>query len=247
MTSRLLRYAKIFGYFDGYKLYKHTKSKSTGPLTLNGFAHPLFFRGIDNDKFMFEQIFLDKQYNIEINFDPKIIIDLGANVGFASVYFANRFPNAKILAVEPDDSNYQTAIKNLEPYKNVTVIKGAVWDKSENINLVDLGFGEAAYMVQPGAGENMIKAYTIPELLSMLNVNEVDILKIDIEGSEKELFEDGDSWINKSKIIIVETHDRYKKGTSKAVFNAIGKYDFSLELSGENMVLYNNLLTKERV
>ena len=190
---------------------------------------------------MFEQIFVDNQYNIEINFEPKAIIDLGANVGFASVYFANKFPDAKILAIEPDDSNYQAAIKNLNAYKNVSLIKGAVWNKSENINLIDSGHGEAAYMVKPGEGENMIRAYTIPEIFKILNVGEVDILKIDIEGSEKEIFEDGDAWINKAKIIIVETHDRYKPGTSKAVFNAIGKYDFSLELSGENLVLYNNL------
>lgn len=247
MPSRLPIYTKAFGYLNGFKLYKHIKSKSNGPLNLKGFKHPIHFRGIVADVFMFEQIFVDNQYNIEINFDPKVIIDLGANVGFASVYFANRFPDAKILAIEPDDSNYKAALKNLESYKNVSLIKGAIWDKSENINLIDIGHGEAAYMVKPGEGENMIKAYTIPELFEMLKVEEVDILKIDIEGSEKEIFETGDSWINKAKIIIVETHDRYKKGTSKAVFNAIGKYDFSLELSGENMVLYNNSLTNERV
>ena len=246
MPSRLPLYTKAFGYLNGFKLYKHIKSKSTNPLKLKGFKHPIYFRGIVSDVFMFEQIFVDNQYNIEINFQPKAIIDLGANVGFASVYFANRFPDAKIIALEPDSSNYSTALKNLEPYKNVSLIKGAVWDKSEKINLVDIGHGEAAYMVKSGEGENAIKAYTIPELMEILKVNEVDILKIDIEGSEKEIFESSDSWINKAKIIIVETHDRYKKGTSKAVFNSIGKYDFSLELSGENMVLYNNSLTERK-
>lgn len=241
MPSRLPIYIKAFGYLNGFKLYKHIKSKSTGPLKLNGIASPVYFRGIVSDVFMFEQIFVDNQYNIEIKFEPKTIIDLGANVGFASVYFANKFPDAKILAIEPDESNYQAAIKNLNAYKNVSLIKGAIWNKSENINLIDSGHGEAAYMVKPGEGENMIRAYTIPEIFKILNVEEVDILKIDIEGSEKEIFEDGDAWINKAKIIIVETHDRYKPGTSKAVFNAIGKYDFSLELSGENLVLYNNL------
>jgi hypothetical protein len=46
---------------------------------------------------MFEQIFYTKEYDINVPFEPKIIIDLGANVGFASVYFANRFPARKYL------------------------------------------------------------------------------------------------------------------------------------------------------
>jgi hypothetical protein len=76
-----------------------------------------------------------------------------------------------------------------------------------------------------------------------MNITTIDILKIDIEGAEKEIFETNfENWITNTKVIIVETHDRYKKGTSKAIFNTIGKYDFSLELSGENLVLVNNNL-----
>jgi hypothetical protein len=81
--------------------------------------------------------------------------------------------------------------------------------------------------------------------MQLTGMNYIDILKIDIEGSEKEIFENGfEDLIPVTKLIIVETHDRYKPGTSKAVFSAIGKNDFSLELSGENLILYNNALVK---
>ena len=176
-------------------------------------------------------------------FEPKVILDLGANVGYASVLFTNRYPDAKIFAVEPDTGNYETAKKNLAGYPNVTLIKGAAWHTSENINLVDDGYGEAAYTVKSGEGKNMVKGYTMQEIMQIIGVSTIDLLKIDIEGAEKEIFENGsETWIPVTKIIIVETHDRYKKGSSNAVFNTIGKYDFSLELCGENLILYNNAL-----
>ena len=75
----------------------------------------------------------------------------------------------------------------------------------------------------------------------MLQTDLVDILKIDIEGSEKEIFEQGfEEWLPFTKILIVETHDRYKQGSSKAVLKAVSAYNFSLEVSGENLIFYNN-------
>ena len=245
MPSRLPAMIKRFGFLDGLKLYSHFKSKTDAPVKLTNLKHPVYFRGKTDttDFFIFEQVFLDNQYDIKVPFEPKVILDLGANVGYASILFANRYPDSKIFAVEPDTGNYETAKKNLAAYPNITLIKGAVWHTSENINLIDDGFGEAAYMVKPGEGKNMVKGYTIREIMQMMGVNNIDLLKMDIEGAEKEIFEnEAETWIPVTKLIIVETHDRYKKGSSNAVFNTIGKYDFSLELCGENLILYNNAL-----
>lgn len=245
MPSRLSLYTSKLGFSNGFKLYRHLKSDKKATLSFSFLQHPVHFRGIYSDKMMFEQIFVHKEYNVPVNFHPKTIIDLGANVGYASIYFANRFPDAKIFAVEPEEQNYQIAKKNTEAYANITLVKGAVWHKSEQINVVDNGFGEAGFMIESGEGANTVKAYTIMEIMDLMNVSTIDILKIDIEGAEKEIFETGaDAWIPNTKVLIVETHDRYKKGTSKAIFNTIGRYDFSLELSGENLILHNNLLTE---
>jgi len=109
--------------------------------------------------------------------------------------------------------------------------------------VVDKGYGEAAYMVEPGNGNFTVRAYTIAELMRLTGKDYIDILKIDIEGSEKEIFEYGfEEWLPDTKLIIVEPHDRYKPGSSKALFNTISKYDFSLEVSGEKLILYNNSL-----
>ena len=243
MFKRLLKYINVFGFITGMRFYLHTKTSMVKGIKLPFLKYPVYLRKILSDRTMFEQIFLAKEYDITVPFNPKIIIDLGANVGYASVLFANRFPDAKIFAVEPDENNFLTAKKNVAPYKNITLVKAAVWDKNELIQLVDNGEGEAAYMVKAGNGEHTVKAYTIKEIKELMNTNEIDLLKIDIEGSEKEIFENGyEEWLPDTKIVIVETHDRYKKGTSKAVFSATSKYNFDLEISGENLVLYNNNL-----
>lgn len=44
------------------------------------------------------------------------IIDAGANIGLTSVYLANRFPNARILALEVDQQNFELLAENARPY-----------------------------------------------------------------------------------------------------------------------------------
>lgn len=123
------------------------------------------------------------------------------------------------------------------------MIKGAVWHKSALINVVDKGYGEAAFMIEENDAVSTatVQAYTINQIMQIMNIDKIDILKMDVEESEKELFKYSyETWLPFVKVLIVETHDRYKKGCSKAVFSAVGKYDFSLELSGENLILFNN-------
>lgn len=243
MSLKIFEFAKTYGFVNGVTLYLNRKYKKTSTVKFPFLKYPVYFRGQFNksDLQMFGQIFLSKEYNITIPIEPKIIMDLGANVGFASVYFADRFPGAKIIALEPNKDNYELAGRNVKNYGNVQLVHGAIWNKPEEIHVVDKGYGEGAFMIEAGRGADAVQAYTIKQLMEIVKVDFIDVLKIDIEGSEKEIFEYGyEEWLPHTKIILVETHDRYRKGTSKAVFNTISKYEFSLELSGENLVFYNN-------
>jgi FkbM family methyltransferase len=243
MPSRFSKYNTELGFINALKLYKCAKAKVNSKIQFSFLQHPVFLRNIYSDIAIFEQIFIDKEYNVDIAFTPKTIIDLGANVGFASLYFNTKYPTAQIVAVEPEPNNFLQAKKNVEHYKNITLLNGAIWHNNDTLFLVDNGLGEAGFMVNDGKGTIEIKAFTIPNLMEIMNANIIDILKIDIEGAEKEIFENNtDLWLPKTKIVIVETHDRYRKGTSKAVFSAMNKYDFSLTLSGENLIFTNNNL-----
>ena len=89
-------------------------------------------------------------------------------------------------------------------------------------------------------GLNKVLTINIDEILNQNNWDIVDIVKIDVEGAEKELFDSNfERWIPRTKCIIIELHDRMKKGCSKSFFKAISKYNFSCELRGENLILIN--------
>lgn len=177
---------------------------------------------------------------------PFNIIDAGANIGLASVYFANKFKKSTIYSIEPEESNFELLKKNTEKYTNITPIQAGIWSHKTQLSIKDSADGEWAFEVyETPNNENAIKAIAFDNIMDKYNFEIIDILKVDIEGSEKEVFSKNyEKWLPKTKILIVETHDRMKKGTSKAVFNAITDYDFGCEILGENF-LFNNLNTND--
>jgi hypothetical protein len=74
--------------------------------------------------------FMDKLF---IKKPPTTILDLGANVGFTTVYFANRYPDARVAAVEPSLGNFATASVNTLGNANIILFWGAIWDESQQV------------------------------------------------------------------------------------------------------------------
>ena len=66
-----------------------------------------------------------------------LAIDYGANIGLSSVWYARQFPEAKIIAMEPDQSNLEIASMNLAAYPNVTLVRGGVWDMPSHLSIVN--------------------------------------------------------------------------------------------------------------
>ena len=88
---------------------------------------------------------------------------------------------------------------------------------------------------------SLIPTISISKIMKDNNITVIDLLKIDIEGAEKELFESSfESWLPNTRVLVVELHDRMKPGCSKSVFSAICKYDFSFSHKGENLIFTNN-------
>ena len=72
-------------------------------------------------------------------------------------------------------------------------------------------------------------------------VSQIDLLKIDIEGSERELFMDSyDYWLPRTKVVVIEFHDWMKEGCSRAVYKAIAQYRFKTMVF-EGMLVFINL------
>ena len=87
--------------------------------------------------------------------------------------------------------------------------------------------------------ENTIPAISIKDIMIKYELEQIDILKIDIEGAEKELFEDNyDYWLKKTRVLVIELHDGLKYGASKSFFSAVSKFDFRMIKKDENLVFY---------
>ncbi|HEX6099072.1 MAG TPA: FkbM family methyltransferase [Thermoanaerobaculia bacterium] len=221
----LLVYLDAFGVVAGLRVFLR-KRKKHGTITLRvpGVAHPLTLRAGTSDLYMFEEVFLQGEYalheSMDKPLDPKLILDVGANVGFASVWFATRYPKAKIIAVEPDASNIAVLRKNVQPYPNVSVVEGAVWWENTTVSLDDQGDKSG---IQVRAGDGGVRAMTIPEIAGN---GKIDILKLDVEGAEKELFEHDPAWLANVGVLMIELHDRFKPGCSKALYSALVHHDF---------------------
>ena len=193
----------------------------------------------------FEQVFTNREYeSANLPEAAEGIVDLGANIGLASAYFALRYPKARILAVEPEAENFMMLQANTQALGGrVVPVLGAVWKEDGSTNLHtedDAGRPMGAWGVQvsdaQSAAARTIDCYRLDTLLKISGFEHVDILKIDIEGAELELFTySAEAWLDRAKLIAVETHDRFRPGSEAAVRDALADSFEELPQVGENL------------
>lgn len=232
-----------FGLFNGIQIYTQIKILQSGKLYLPGLKRPVFFRPRTSDIHTFREIFLREEYDITLSNSPQIIIDAGANVGFTTLFLIRKYPRAKIFSLEPDPENYELLKRNTEHYPNITILRTALWNKNGFIEVKDKGYGIRGFVVEDVNVDSRtaMPSITLPALMDRYNISLIDLLKIDIEGSEKEVFSyEFEKWLPVTKCLVIELHDRMKSGCSEAVLSALSHYNFERSIKGENLVFYNS-------
>ena len=154
-----------------------------------------------------------------------VIIDAGGYIGSATLALKNLFPHAKIICIEPSLKNFQILKKNLSQIKDVQLIFGAlVGIKRNKVVLKDRMTGNWGFSIASDTHDTSYKAelneapaYTISQL--GVRIEDIGILKLDIEGGEYELFKEDSKTLKKIPIIFVELHERIVRGTEKAFYN----------------------------
>ena len=111
-------------------------------------------------------------------------------------------------------------MENVTKYKNIIPINAGLWYKSCILNVYDCGLGSWGIQVSEKqmAGKKLseIHAISIDDLIRRYNLENIDFLKLDIEGSEKNVLNNANTWIDKVKAMAVETHDRMVDGCTDA-------------------------------
>lgn len=206
--------------------------------------HPFYLRLRTSDLPTYDQIFVHKEYDFQADEPLRTIVDAGANIGLTSIFLANRYPDAKIIAIEPEASNFELLRKNLAPYANVVLVNAALWCRNEPVNVVDPGLDKWGFMtIDGGSGGSSsaaqchaVDGLTVDRIMAMHGLARIDLLKVDIESAEKEVFQDSSRWIDRVDALIVELHDRMKSGCSRSFYNGSNGFDEEWE-HGENVFL----------
>ena len=205
---------------------------------VKGITHPLRIRPRTSDKYVFEQIFLEEDYNVEYGGQPLWIVDGGANVGYASLYFANRYPSAQVLAIEPSDANFQELQNNILLYPKIKAIKAALWSKPGRVEVNDRKESWSCSVAESiRETPKSVNAITITDCFDLLATDRIDILKLDVEGAEREIFSANVEWLDRTRLMIVELHDRHVSGCSVALERALKGRSFKRSERGENSIL----------
>ncbi len=235
--KRIFKYIRSFGVVQGLRIFfKVRREKHRELITFNlpGLAKPVFLRRQSSDFMVFEEIYIDHQY--QVNFPEnsiKTIIDAGANIGLSALYFLGKYPKASIICLEPEDNNFELLQKNLGGYSNVILVKKGLWHTKENLSFIDAAAESWGFEVKAAKnGDGQIEGISINDLVGDYNITTIDLLKMDIEGSEKEVFELNNSWINKVKHIIVEIHEDSRPGAYQAVKKLVTDHKFSSTQKG---------------
>lgn len=190
----------------------------------SGSQHPVYIRLRSSDSTTYEETLLGREYAIDLPFSPKVIVDGGANIGMASLYFTHTYPSAKIIAVEPEASNFDLLVRNVRPYPAIIPVRAALWNRDGEISVgepdpVTGCSGKWACITHEGPGSR-VRAITMHTLMQEMGLPAIDVAKIDIEGAEREVFEDT-RWLDGLRCLMIELHDRYRPGCTDAVEPAL--------------------------
>jgi FkbM family methyltransferase len=198
-------------------------------------------RGKTSDAWVFHQVIVSDEYSLIPNsLKPATIVDAGANAGFAIRWMKSRWPDASVVAIEPDPENFRIAQANTSEHIGVTLIEGALWSEEGRASFVCTGDEKYALRVKmEQAGP--IRCVTVCGLMRQMGWDRIDLLKMDIEGAEREVFgPSAQEWIHKIGVLVVELHEGFSPGCTVKLFQALQGTKFTLKWRGENLVVLFN-------
>lgn len=209
--------------------------------------HPLWLRLHTTDISTYVQMFVNREYALNLARSPRVIVDAGANIGFSANFFAQCYPSARILALEPSADNYALLVRNTQHLPNVVPLHRALWGSRTRLSLYDPGPGRAGLqtdgfqtmeMTTPegATASPTVEAVDLDTLMQEYDIPYLDILKIDVEGAEKDVFQQGGAWLQRVGVIQIELHDRFRPGCSRAFYNHTNHFEHET-CRGENIFL----------
>lgn len=198
--------------------------------------YPIFLRNNASDTQIFTQIFLREELKVDLVNSPLTIIDGGANIGLATVYLKNRYPETSLYSIEPDKANFELLLMNTQKYKDIICYNYGIWNSNSNLIIKNKEAGSESFIVIEAKDSDdidSIQAITIGDIVIQNRINKIGLIKLDIEGSESKVFFDNyNEWVSITDNILVEIHDWIDKDAFKIVMAALSP-DYNYQMAGE--------------
>ena len=195
-------------------------------------SHALQLRGKGSDSLVLYATYCRGAYPLPADPSIRLIIDAGANVGYTAAHFAEAFPHAKVIALEPEASNYQMLVKNTKPWKNVVPLCKGLWWRKAEVAVRNQGAENWCFEFAECAAGEGTPATTIQDLLAEYGNGGKVLVKMDVEGAEKKIFEEKPAWLKEIDYLYIEIHDAFKE-----VFDALAPHDYSARIVDENILV----------
>jgi FkbM family methyltransferase len=153
----------------------------------------------------FEQFGLDV-YGTAVPGPVRTVVDLGANVGYAALRLSRLYPKARLVCVEPVAAARSLLEDNLARNRVDAQVSGVAVVGAPGRYEIDADGHFGAASVRSSRG-GPIEGITLVELLDRAGLDVVDLLKVDIEGSERDLLTRASGWAPRVRTILAELHD----------------------------------------
>jgi FkbM family methyltransferase len=238
----------------GYKIIRLNEKT----LAISDHGKRYYLRRYGSDMKVFDQIIINEEYKYLLKLVtkcglenlPLTIVDCGSNIGLFGAWLLNNAEVKKIISIEADPENYafQKEIIEKNKYSNkIQLLNRAIWPDSESSLKISSDFRDGqqwAKRVVPSAEtlDDTVKSISLNQVFENYLDEEIHILKIDIEGAEKAVFENEagfDQMLRNTRIIAIEIHEEVK--FTSMILSILQRFDFLIESIGETTFAYKKL------
>lgn len=206
VLKEIYRYFFYARYREFYRLHDKYAKKARYQYTPNVkfLSYTIDIPDLLSFVWQFKEIYIEEIYKFDFENQTPTILDCGANIGLSCLYFKSLFPNAMIKAFEADPEIAKTLKLNLERnhVNDIEIINKAVWIHNQGIEFsIDGADGGSI-----NSSENKIKVASIQLKEYLKTIDEISLLKIDIEGAEYDVLKDCSNELNHVRNIFIEYH-----------------------------------------
>ena len=150
------------------------------------------------------EIWFQQAYRLPFADPSGVLLDLGANIGMASLWLAKSYSFTQVIAVEPDPNNAALVRQNLE-LNGIAgqVLEAAIGPKEA---MARFEFSELSNLGKLSENGTLVQMISVGTIIQKFAVTRFALVKVDIEGGEQELFDGPTQWLARTDAIIIEFH-----------------------------------------